>query len=74
MNVTTEQRNHALAQTPAYGFTVPQARMLLMRLKEVRVARLTFMPDQDDVFHLPTWVRTAKQITGGHLSQCEREW
>jgi hypothetical protein len=48
--------------------------MLLMRLKEVRVARLTFMPDQDDVFHLPTWVRTAKQITGGHLSQCEREW
>jgi len=38
-------------------------------LKEARVARLTFMPDQRDVSHLPTWVRAAKQITDGHLSK-----
>jgi predicted nucleic acid-binding protein len=58
-----------LAQAPAYGFTIPQARTLLMRLKEARVARFTFTPDQHDVSHLPTWVRTAKQITDGHLSK-----
>jgi predicted nucleic acid-binding protein len=62
-----------LAQAPAYGFTIPQARALLMRLKEASVARVTFMPDlhpdQHDVSHLPTWVRTAKQITDGHLSK-----
>jgi len=58
-----------LAQAPAYGFTIPQARALLMRLKEARGARVTFMPDEHDVSHLPTWVRTAKQITDGHLSK-----
>lgn len=56
-----------LAQAPAYGFTILQARMLLMRLKQASVARLTFMPDQHDVSHLPSWVRAAKQITDGHL-------
>ena len=58
-----------LAQAPAYGFTIPQARTLLMHLKEASVARLTFMPDQHDVSDLPTWVRAAKQITDGHLSK-----
>jgi len=58
-----------LAQAPAYGFTIPQARALLMRLKEASSARVTFMPDQHDVSHLPTWVRTGKQITDGHLSK-----
>jgi len=42
-----------------------QARALLMRLKEASVARLTFIPDQHDVSHLPTWVRAAKEITDG---------
>jgi hypothetical protein len=58
-----------LPQAPAYAFTIPQARTLLMRLKEARVARLTFMPDQHDVSDLPTWVRAAQQITDGHLSK-----
>ena len=43
--------------------------MLLMRLKQASVARLTFMPDQHDVSHLPSWVRAAEQITDGHLSK-----
>jgi predicted nucleic acid-binding protein len=58
-----------LAQAPAYGFTVTQARMLLLRLKEARTTPLKFIPDEHDVSHLPTWVRAAKQITDGHLSK-----
>ena len=55
-----------LAQAPAYGFTVAQARTLLLRLKQ---GRLTFIPDGHDVSHLPAWVKAPKQITDGHLSK-----
>lgn len=56
-----------LAQAPAYGFTVAQARTLLLRLKRARAARLQFIPDEHDVSHLPSWVRAPRQITDGHL-------
>jgi predicted nucleic acid-binding protein len=58
-----------LAQAPAYGFTVTQARTLLLRLKEARTSPLMFIPDEHDVSYLPTWVRAPKQITDGHLSK-----
>ena len=58
-----------LAQAPAYGFTVTQARTLLLRLKEARTAPLKFIPDEHDVSHLPAWVRAPKQITDGHLGK-----
>jgi hypothetical protein len=58
-----------LAQAPAYGFTVTQARTLLLRLKEAHSSPLAFIPDEHDVSHLPTWVRAPKQITDGHLSK-----
>jgi predicted nucleic acid-binding protein len=58
-----------LAQAPAYGFTVTQARMLLLRLKQVRTLPLVFIPDEHDVSQLPSWVRTPRQITDGHLSK-----
>ena len=58
-----------LAQAPAYGFTVTQARTLLLRLKEARRSPLAFIPDEHDVSHLPAWVRAPKQITDGHLSK-----
>jgi predicted nucleic acid-binding protein len=58
-----------LAQAPAYGFTVTQARTLLLRLKEARTSRLTFISDEHDVSHLPGWVKAPKQITDGHLSK-----
>jgi predicted nucleic acid-binding protein len=58
-----------LAQAPAYGFTVTQARTLLLRLKEARTSPLAFIADEHDVSHLPTWVRAPKQITDGHLSK-----
>ena len=57
-----------LAQAPAYGFTVAQARGLLLRLKET-TSRLMFIPDGHDVSHLPSWVRAPKQITDGHLAK-----
>jgi len=57
-----------LAQAAAYGFTVAQSRTLLLRLKQVRPSRLTFVSDTHDVSHLPAWVKMPKQITDGHLS------
>lgn len=57
-----------LAQAPAYGFTVAQARSLLLRLKEARAHPLAFISDGHDVSHLPGWVKAPKQITDGHLS------
>ena len=58
-----------LAQAPAYGFTVAQARTLLLRLKGARICPLAFISDEHNVSHLPTWVRAPKQITDGHLSK-----
>jgi predicted nucleic acid-binding protein len=57
-----------LAQAPAYGFTVAQARSLLLRLKEASTRPLAFIPDGHDVSHLPGWVKAPKQITDGHLT------
>jgi predicted nucleic acid-binding protein len=58
-----------LAQAPAYGFKVVQARNLLLRLKKSRIVTLTFLPDGHDISHLPAWVKTPKQTTDGHLLQ-----
>jgi len=57
-----------LSQAPAYGFTVSQARSLLLRLKEAPTCPLAFIPDGHDVSRLPGWVKAPKQITDGHLS------
>jgi hypothetical protein len=58
-----------LTQAPPYGFTVLQARDLLLRLKSAKVLKFTFLSDDHDISRLPTWVKTAKQTTDGHLSQ-----
>ncbi len=58
-----------LAQAPQYGFTVGQACNLLQRLKAARMVSFTFIPDGQDISHLPNWVKTAKQTTDGHLAQ-----
>jgi uncharacterized protein len=60
-----------LAQASAYGFTVAQARTLLLQLKKSRID-LTFLPDGHDISHLPAWVKTSKQTTDGHLVQLAR--
>jgi uncharacterized protein len=58
-----------LAQVPAYGFTVLQARTLLLRLKKSKIVTFTFLADGHDISHLPSWVKTPKQTTDGHLLQ-----
>jgi len=56
-----------LGQAPQYGFSVSQARDLLLQLKAA--SALKFIPDDHDISHLPAWVKTAKQTTDGHLAQ-----
>jgi predicted nucleic acid-binding protein len=58
-----------LAQALNYGLTVHDARKLLQRLKAVDALQFTFLPDAHDVTHLPTWVKTPRQLTDGHLLQ-----
>ena len=61
-----------LAQVTAYGFTVTQAHALLLRLKTGRHLKLGFIEDDHDASHLPSWVKTAKQTTDGHLAELAR--
>src|SRR4029077_4172883 len=58
-----------LVQASQYGFTVTHARNLLIQLKSGTTLRFTFIPDDQDVSHLPAWVKSAKQTTDGHLAQ-----
>ena len=57
-----------LAQAPAYGVGVAQARTLLRRLKQAGQPVFTFIVDNHDVSDLPAWVKTANQTTDGHLA------
>ncbi len=61
-----------LASAPQYGFSVSQARVVLLRLKKGDLVRFTFITDHRDVSHLPAWVKTARQTTDGHLAQLAR--
>ena len=56
-----------LSQTPVYGFTVTEARDVLLRLKKSTIVPFHFIPDGHDISHLPAWAKTAKQTTDGHL-------
>src|SRR5271166_6285607 len=58
-----------VAQTPQYGFTVPEARDLLMQIKSSHPDTISFMPDNHDIAHIPIWVKYPKQVTDGHLAQ-----
>jgi predicted nucleic acid-binding protein len=58
-----------LSQAASYRFTVPQARNALLALKQTDRLPFGFLEDAQDISHLPSWVRTAKQTTDGHLLQ-----
>jgi uncharacterized protein len=58
-----------LVQAPAYGFTVHQARSVLLRIKQSAKLRFLFVADDQDISRLPAWVKTARQTTDGHLLQ-----
>jgi predicted nucleic acid-binding protein len=57
-----------LAQAPAYGLNIAQARTLLLRIKKARQPAFTFISDNHDISRLPAWVKTARQTTDGHLA------
>jgi uncharacterized protein len=61
-----------LAQAPAYGLTVAQARTLLLRMKNAGAFRSNFIADDHELIHLPTWVKNPRQITDGHLAELAR--
>jgi uncharacterized protein len=58
-----------LSQAPAYGHTLLQARTLLLQLKKATRPTITFIPDDQDIMHLPAWVKAPKHLTDGHLLQ-----
>lgn len=61
-----------LSQAPAYGFTVVQARTVLLRMKRAKVLAFTFITDAHDISHLPIWVKSPRQTTDGHLVELAR--
>jgi predicted nucleic acid-binding protein len=61
-----------LAQAPAYGVTVAEARSLLRSLKRSKSFHFSFISDDHDVSRLPDWVKAARQLTDGHLSSLAR--
>jgi predicted nucleic acid-binding protein len=58
-----------LAQAGAYDMTVAQARSVLLHLKSGNAPTFRFIADDNDISHLPIWVKTPKQTTDGHLAQ-----
>src|ERR1700679_1979739 len=56
-----------LAHIPEYGYSVAEAKALLIRLKASKNLQLIFVPDSNDISSLPAWSRTAKQTTDGYL-------
>jgi predicted nucleic acid-binding protein len=58
-----------LGQAQQHGSSVAQARELLLRLKDNKGIRCTFIADDRDISYLPEWVRTPKQTTDGHLAE-----
>jgi uncharacterized protein len=58
-----------LSQAPQYGLTVSDARSLLLRLKTATSVEFSFIADDQDISTISSWVKTANQITDGHLLQ-----
>ena len=58
-----------LSQATAYGLSMAQARTLLLRMKKAGPRPFLFLVDDQDISRLPTWVKSAKQTTDGHLLQ-----
>ncbi len=57
-----------LTQVSAYGFTVAQARSLLLQLKKAPSPPLDFITDDQDISRLPRWAKSPAQTTDAHLA------
>lgn len=58
-----------LSNAQPYGYTVEQARNLLVEIKTNPSFPLVFIHDDHDITTLPSWVKRPRQITDGHLLQ-----
>lgn len=58
-----------VASVAMYGLDVSQARELLLGMKTNEAQPLDFVSDENDISHLPAWVKSPAQITDGHLVQ-----
>lgn len=58
-----------ISQTESYGLTVAEAQTELLILKGLPYLTWEFFGDELDVSALPSWVKTGKQTTDGHLVQ-----
>ena len=56
-----------LGQAQQYGSSVPEARSLLLELKNNKHIHWSFIPDEHDISHLPKWAKSPGQTTDGHL-------
>ena len=61
-----------MAQAPHYGFTVQQAKTLLVRFKSSRIIRFGFLEDDHDISRLPAWAKSPKQTRDSHLAELAR--
>jgi predicted nucleic acid-binding protein len=58
-----------LLHAGSYGFAISDGLALLVQLKRSKNFRFTFIADDHSVPQLPSWVKTARQTTDGHLAQ-----
>jgi predicted nucleic acid-binding protein len=61
-----------VSQTPQFSFTIDQAKTLLQKTKAIDEGRFLFVADEHDVSKLPAWVKSAKDVTDGHLAELAR--
>lgn len=62
-----------LCQAPQYGLKFRDAQTLLSQLKKSKSLQWTFLNDNLGVERMPLWVKSAKQITDGHLVELAKE-
>lgn len=63
-----------VSQIPAYNVTLDQAKTFLSRLKTSDEYDFEFLPDANDVSKLPSWVKSSKNTTDGHLVELARSY
>ncbi len=58
-----------LSQAPHYGLTMAQSSALLVKLKRQREVPFEFIADDRDISRLPSWVKSGRHTTDGHLAE-----
>jgi predicted nucleic acid-binding protein len=56
-----------LHQVPQYSVSIADGQRLISKLRANRKRTITFLQDHHGAADLPTWVKTGRQTTDGHL-------